>query len=386
MEETVVLIVGAGPSGLGIAACLTKKSIPYILLEKEDCCASLWKKRAYDRCNLHLAKQFCSLPLKPHANHVKRFMNKCDFINYIDDYVNYFNINPYYFHRVESATFDENKGKWLVESNDLRFNVIKCFVSKFLIVATGENSKSYIPSFPGLEEFRNVVVHSSEYKSGDEFKDKNVLVVGGGNSGMEICYDLCNSGANTSIVIRSPVHVFTKEIIFIAMTLLKYLSIQMVDKLAIFAGQILYGDLSKYGIYRPKKGPFFLKATTGRSPVIDVGTIAKIKSGKIKVVPCITSISKDKVTFENGIESQFDAIIFATGYKSAACDWLKDYDFVLNDNGFPKNRYPNHWKGKNGLYCAGLARMGLQGAFKDAIAIANDIELALQNMVAFEEL
>ena len=66
--------------------------------------------------------------------------------------------------------------------------------------------------------------------------------------------------------------------------------------------------------------------------------------------------------------------------------FVQDYDFVLNDNGFPKNSYPNHWKGKNGLYCAGLARMGLQGASKDAIAIANDIELALQNMVALEEL
>lgn len=46
---------------------------------------------------------------------------------------------------------------------------------------------------------------------------------------------------------------------------------------------------------------------------------------------------------------------------------------LLNDDGLPKTRYPNHWKGANGIYCAGLAKRGLAGIAEDAKNIANDI-------------
>ncbi|XP_021862782.1 probable indole-3-pyruvate monooxygenase YUCCA10 [Spinacia oleracea] len=379
MEETIVLVVGAGPAGLGIAACLSQKCIPYIVLEREDCCASLWKKRAYDRCHLHLAKEFCSFPLKPHAPEANKYMCKDDFIDYIDEYVEQFEITPRYYHSVESASFDENNGKWLVEARHTENNVTKLFVSSFLVVASGENGKGYIPDIPGLNDFKGDFMHSSEYKSGRQFRDKDVLVVGCGNSGMEISYDLSNSGANTSTVIRNPVHVVDREMVFVAMQLVKYLSLSTVDALVSFASKLKYGDLSKYGIFRPKEGPFFLKINKGRSPVIDVGTIAKIQSGDIKVLPGIERINKNKVVFKDKVELDFDAIIFATGFKSTACEWLKDYDYILKDDGFPKNRCPNHWKGKNKLYCAGLSRMGIQGATKDAIAITDDIEMVLGN-------
>ena len=78
-------------------------------------------------------------------------------------------------------------------------------MAKFLVVASGENSAENIPMIPGLENFPGDVIHSSSYKSGKSYSGKNVLVVGSGNSGMEIAYDLATHGANTSIVIRSPV-------------------------------------------------------------------------------------------------------------------------------------------------------------------------------------
>ncbi|XP_074289840.1 putative indole-3-pyruvate monooxygenase YUCCA10 [Silene latifolia] len=384
MEKTLVLIVGAGPAGLALAACLTKKSIPFILLEREDCHNSLWKKRAYDRCHLHLAKEFCSLPFKPHEDNAKKYMSKNDFINYVDDYVDHFGIKPRYHHSVEHASFDEVQGKWEIRAMDTLSNVSRVFFSTFLVVATGENGKGVIPDINGVKEFEGDILHSSQYKSGLEYCDKDVLVVGCGNSGMEISLDLANHGANTSIVVRNSFHVVTKDMIWAGMNLMKYFSIKVVDVLISMASNIEFGNLSKYGIHRPDKGPFFLKATTGRSPVIDVGTVAKIREGKIKVRPGISRINKNSVVFQDQIESHFDAIVFATGYKSTVCEWLKDYEYLLKENGFPKNRFPNHWKGKNRLYCAGLARMGLQGVSRDAHAIATDIQATLRSM-AYEE-
>lgn len=53
---------------------------------------------------------------------------------------------------------------------------------------------------------------------------------------------------------------------------------------------------------------------------------------------------------------------------------------MLNGNGLPIKEYPNHWKGENGLYCAGLARRGLAGIAADAKNIANDIKSVIGAM------
>lgn len=69
----------------------------------------------------------------------------------------------------------------------------------------------------------------------------------------------------------------------VGMHLLKYIGVEMVDKLMIALSRLRYGDISKYGFGRPNEGPFFLKAKTGRSPTIDVGCMDKIQQGKVKV-------------------------------------------------------------------------------------------------------
>lgn len=79
-------------------------------------------------------------------------------------------------------------------------------------------------------------------------------------------------------------HVVTKEMIYVGMVLLKYLPMFMVDVIILILSKLKFGDLSKHGIIRPKRGPFITKETTGRSPVIDIGTIEKIKSKQIQVI------------------------------------------------------------------------------------------------------
>lgn len=76
------------------------------------------------------------------------------------------------------------------------------------------------------------------------------------------------------------------------MTLLgRGLQIDVVDKVVMMMAEKEYGDLSGYGLVRPRDGPFHLKKETGRSPVIDVGTVAKIKSGAVKVYTSLILIS-----------------------------------------------------------------------------------------------
>jgi indole-3-pyruvate monooxygenase len=76
----------------------------------------------------------------------------------------------------------------------------------------------------------------------------------------------------------------TKELIHLGMILAQWrLSLRLVDFILVLLAYLLFGDLSKYGIVRPNMGPLLLKAKTGRSAVIDVGTTKLIKKGDIKV-------------------------------------------------------------------------------------------------------
>ncbi|KAJ0959374.1 putative indole-3-pyruvate monooxygenase [Helianthus annuus] len=76
---------------------------------------------------------------------------------------------------------------------------------------------------------------------------------------MEIAYDLCNWGAQTSVVVRSPIHVLNKELVQLGMYFLKYIRCTFVDKMVLMLSKLLYGDLGRFGIQRPLKGPFLLK-------------------------------------------------------------------------------------------------------------------------------
>ena len=72
----------------------------------------------------------------------------------------------------------------------------------------------------------------------------------------------------------------------------------------------------------------------------------------------------------------------------AKCVWsdiivvinVQDYQYVFNGDGMPKNMYPKHWKGENGMYCAGMSGNGLPGISSDATAIADDISQTLKSL------
>ncbi|TVU26472.1 hypothetical protein EJB05_29020, partial [Eragrostis curvula] len=379
-EETVVLIVGAGPAGLAVAACLAQLSIPYVIVEREECSASLWRNRAYNRLKLHLAKEFCELPHMSYPADAPTYIPKDQFVKYIDGYIEHFNIRPKYRTSIESCKYDEGTKCWISMAHNMDTSTSVKYTSSFLVVASGENSAEIIPIIPGLDGFPGELTHSSRYKSGATYSGKNVLVVGCGNSGMEIAYDLACHGANTSIVVRSPVHIMTKELIRLGMTLVQYLPVNMVDTLLVTMSNFVFGDLSRHGIPKPKIGPLQLKSETGRSAVIVVGTVRLIKKGIIKVVGSISRIKGNIVEFEDREDFSFDAIVFATGYRSTANIWLKNGESMLNDDGLPKKKFPNHWKGANGLYCAGLAKRGLAGIAMDAKNIANDIVATIESI------
>ncbi|CAI9262032.1 unnamed protein product [Lactuca saligna] len=370
------LIVGAGPSGLAIAACLRKRGVPFVILEKENCLASLWRLKSYDSLKLHLPKNFCQLPHFPFPNNFPKYPSKEQFIAYLDSYAKHFSIRPMFGYEVKSAeykTTSDGFGLWRVVANRTEF------VSRWVVVATGDNAAPVVPEFDGLEVFGGKVMHSSEYKNGGEFRGRNVLVVGCGNSGMEISLNLCHNGARVSLVVRDKLHILPRDILgrscfAIAVGLLKLFPLRFVDWFLIVYSRMTLGDTSRVGIVRPKDGPLKLKGKTGKTPVLDVGSLSKIKSGQIKVVGEIQRFTSRHVEFIDGKVEEFDSVILATGYTSNVASWLKGESFSGQEQGNKtKNSWISNMKGRNGIYSIGFTGQGLFGASNDAERVAEDI-------------
>ncbi|XP_020098419.1 probable indole-3-pyruvate monooxygenase YUCCA4 [Ananas comosus] len=380
------IIIGAGPSGLAAAACLAELGVPSTVLEKSSCVASLWRHRTYDRLKLHLPKRFCELPLMGFPAGFPKYPTKHQFVAYMESYAAAFGIAPRFGAEVVRAERDAAAGAWRVttrlaaagpgpgaeeEEEEL--------VSRWVVVATGENAEPVgAEVISGIERFAGRVVHTSAYKTGAEFSGQKVLVVGCGNSGMEVSLDLCRHNAKPSMVVRNSVHVLPREMLGmstfgVAMALLKWLPVRVVDRLLLAAAHMILGDTGRLGLRRPKTGPIELKNLTGKTPVLDVGALDQIKSGNITVVGGVKEIMKGGAKFVDGREEKYDAIILATGYKSNVPSWLKDADEHFTKEGIPKTPFPSGWKGDKGLYCVGFTRRGLLGTSSDAVNIANDI-------------
>ena len=71
----------------------------------------------------------------------------------------------------------------------------------------------------------------------------------------------------------------------IAMALLKWFPLRLVDKFLLLVANFTLGNTDQVGLRRPKTGPIELKNVTGKTPVLDVGALSQIKTGKIKVIP-----------------------------------------------------------------------------------------------------
>lgn len=120
-----------------------------------------------------------------------------------------------------------------------------------------------------------------------------------------------------------PREVFGKSTFELAVMLMTKLPIWMVDKILLVLTRLILGNVEKYGLKRPCIGPLELKNISGKTPVLDIGALEKIRSGHIEVVPGIRRFSQGKVELVDGKVLNIDSVVLATGYRSNVPSWLK---------------------------------------------------------------
>ncbi len=166
-------------------------------------------------------------------------------------------------------------------------------------------------------------------------------MVGCGNSGAEIALDLALANIDVSMVVRNPTHVVPRQLLGRgsqeSAIMLARLPIKLRDSIIGAVMRVAVGNLSAWGIERPSIGINRMIEDFGRIPMLDLGTIAKIKEGKIAVVPGIQEVFSHGVQFTNGTTQPFEAIIFATGYRPGLNQIIKDFASISDPRGRPRH-------------------------------------------------
>jgi Flavin-binding monooxygenase-like len=336
-EHTDVAVIGAGPAGLAVGACLRRAGLNFIILERNQKVASSWH-RHYDRLHLHTVKQLSSLPYFPFPVAYPRYVPKNLMIEYLDSYAANFNLKPRFGDTARSV--HRNGDDWVIQSTSSSIS------APYVVIASGFNTEPVIPSVPGMEKFRGKVIHSAEYINAKPFVGQSVLVIGMGNTGAEVALDLSEGGARTSISLRNGVHIVPRDLFGIPIQIVALLATRILpsrasETLFPLILDLALGNLSKHGIKRPKEGILRQVASSAKIPVIDVGTVQKISEGAIKIAPGISAITRDGAIFIGGNKDRFDAIIFATGYCPNYRSFLQDHDIKIPTDGAPVGQNPD---------------------------------------------
>jgi putative flavoprotein involved in K+ transport len=331
VPESTVIVVGGGASGLSTAAALSRRHIEAVVLEQDPELGGTWARR-YDRLHLHTVRRFSGLAHFPIPNRYPTYLSRNDVVAYLTEYARHFTL------RVVTGTTvqrirpqDVPSDGWSVETGNG-----DAWHGRVVVLATGQYRQPIVPPWMGRETYRGRLTHSVTYANAMPYAGQRVLVVGAGNSGAEIATDLSENGAAfVAVSIRTPPPVVPRDPFGLPVQrtsiLLSALPPAIANRLGWITARLTLGDLTRHGMPKGDFSPF----TTRRVPLIDVGFVAALKRGSVKVRPALERLTETGAVFADGSSEPFDAIIAATGF-TTGLEALIDVPGALDDLGEPR--------------------------------------------------
>lgn len=346
-----LIIIGGGQSALACAYFLRRKEIDYIILDDQVTSGASWN-HTWNSLTLFSPSEHSSLPGWPMPKSENEFPTKFEVIDYLQKYEERYNFpirRP-----VQVNSVNKTDGIFNIETNRGTYK------SKTLISATGTFQNPFIPNVSGLDQFKGVQLHSSDYRKPEKFKDKKVLIVGEGNSGAQILAEVSQVAETFWSTRKEP----------------EFLPYD-VD------GRVLF-DVASAKYYADKKGEKLDPKTYNLENIVMLPTVKEARErGVLKSEGQISEIREGSVVFKNGNTPQIDAIIWCTGF-GYSTGFLKDLVSVDNSGKIPTE----HTKSKeiSGLWLVGyggwtgFASATIIGVGRSAKRTINEIQAFINTL------
>lgn len=338
-RDPAVLVVGGGQAGLAAAARLSQLGLDTLIVDREARIGDNWRKR-YHALVLHNQVHVNHLPYMPFPPTWPAYIPKDKLAGWFEQYVESLELNFWTSTEFLGGRCDDEEGCWVVKVR--RNGSEREMKPRHIVMATGVSGIPNVPAIPTLEAFKGTVLHSSRYQDGDAWKGKRTLVIGTGNSGHDIAQDLWSSGAEVTMVQRSPTLVVNVEpsaqlpyalydegpsledcdLITTATPLrLGQKSHQLLTRKAAAMDKKLLEGLEKIGFRldfgEEGTGWQYKYLTRGGGYYFNVGCSDLLVEGKIGLVQFddIARFAADGAVLKSGKTLPAELIVLATGYK-----------------------------------------------------------------------
>lgn len=331
-----VVVVGGGPAGLAAAAELSRAGLDPLVLSAANRPGDIWRGH-YERLHLHTVRQLSHLP----GEYLPRRFGSWVAKDAVGDYLDRYAIN--HIRRLRGNTpvsrVEPSGDLWSLNLPDGRVH------ARAVVIATGVNRVPRLLDLPGQDTFTGQVVHSSDYRHGRELAGKRVLVVGAGNSGAEIAADLIDHEASkVTIAVRTPPTIVPRAVLGVPVqalgAVIERLPNRAADYLVKALSRLTVGDLSAHGLPRPTRGGVTRARADNVTLTIDVGFVARLRTGQITAVGAALSFVSDGVVVQDGRVITVDLVIAATGFRTALEELLHTPVPVLDGKGWPVKPKP----------------------------------------------
>ena len=309
-----VAVIGAGAAGLCAAKNLLARGVEVVVYEIGSCIGGLW---VFDN-DSGLAPAYKSLHLNSETSVTEYkdfafppgspiYPDHAQVRQYLESYAARFNVTPHIRFMSKVVDVSPRGERWAVQLEGAAPGTGAEFDA--VVIASGHQGS---PSHPAWkDDFKGEYLHSHTYRIPEPFRDKRVLVVGMGNSAVDIASDICVVTQSTTISARSPVLVMPRMLFGVPTARVlgriekNWMPWPLKRTMRELLVRIVHGRMEQWGFTTPK---------TRTHPTSHPSLMSHFVWNRITAKPGIKSVSGQQVNFVNGTSETFDTVIAGTGY------------------------------------------------------------------------
>jgi cation diffusion facilitator CzcD-associated flavoprotein CzcO len=342
-----IVIIGAGPAGLSVAACLKRRGLRARLLERGEAPGWSWA-RHYESLRLHTPRPLSALP-GLRLRSATAYADRAEVLAYLAAYAQAFGLDIEYGCEVTALQREENG--WRIDTPRGPCH------ARQVVLATGVFSQPRESDLPGQDLFRGRRLRPEE--AGASCAGRRVLVVGLGNTAADLLADLHERGARVALSVRGAVHVVPREIL--GLNVFRWQ--QWFPERALAVGRRLgsggetlglaaarvwsrlqerrFGDLRGRGLTLKSAEQIHHDQGAGLPPVIAGPWVDLVRRGEVPVFPGIARMTADGAFFADGRSEAFDDVVLAIGYTESRFPLAGEIPVPLRDG--PVAGQPGLW-------------------------------------------
>lgn len=343
-----VVVIGAGQAGLALGYHLARQRRRFVVVDGAGALGQSWRDR-WDSLRLFSPAEYDGLPGMAFPAAPDSYPTKDQVADYLTAYADRFHLPVLLGHQVTGLT-REPGAPFTVHTGQGPLR------ARQVVVATGAFQRPHVPEVAGRFSADLVQVHSAHYRNPGQLPDGPVLVVGAGNSGLQIAEELASSSRPVHLAVGSKLAQVPQRLL----------------------GRDLFWWLTRTGAINKPATSLLARRMRARGDLVIGTSVDRVAGRGVTLHPRLVDATEEGAVFEDGSSLTVSAVVWATGFRP-------DYPWLGVPGALDDTGRPLHTRGVSpidGLYFLGLPWQHTRGSAllgfvrHDAAWIADQIQAA----------